>query len=97
MQTDALEAALWTALRALEESASLARRLRERARQRGHRIAEARFSEQAEECTQRAEVVRQVLLQSGIGSTESLNVAVGVGAEGTMPQFKSHASVPPLN
>jgi two-component system, chemotaxis family, protein-glutamate methylesterase/glutaminase len=61
-QSDALEAALWIALRSLEERAALARRLAEPARHRGHRITATRFEEQATEAQQAARVVRELLL-----------------------------------
>jgi CheR methyltransferase, all-alpha domain len=61
-QSEALEAALWIALRSLEERAALARRLAEPARRRGHTITATRFEEQASEAQQAARVVRTVLL-----------------------------------
>ena len=61
-QSDSLEAALWIALRSLEERAALARRLAEPARRRGHRITATRFEEQATEAQQAARVVRELLL-----------------------------------
>jgi len=61
-QSEALEAALWVALRSLEERAALARRLAEPARYRGHRITAARFEEQASEAQNAARVVRDLLL-----------------------------------
>jgi two-component system chemotaxis response regulator CheB len=61
-QSEALEAALWVALRSLEERAALARRLAEPARDRGHRITAARFGEQASEAQNAARVVRDLLL-----------------------------------
>ena len=63
-QSVALEAALWAALRALEEKANLARRLAERIRSRGDgkRTAE-HFERQVEECEQHAALLRQTLLQ----------------------------------
>ncbi len=70
-QSENLEEALWTALRALEESASLAERLQGRATDRGHALAADRFAEQAGDARQRAEVIRtvlsggQVIAQSG--------------------------------
>ena len=60
-QSDSLEEALWVALRALEESAALAERLRERASDRGHTLAARRFAEQVEDAHQRAEIIRQAL------------------------------------
>lgn len=60
-QSDFLEEALWSALRALEESAALAGRLQGRAEDRGHALAAARFAEQAGDAHQRAQTIRTVL------------------------------------
>lgn len=67
-QVVALEAALWTALRALEESAHLSNRLAARAEERGQQAIMERFAEQAVEMEQRAGVVRRALQQAP-GST----------------------------
>jgi two-component system chemotaxis response regulator CheB len=64
-QSEALEAALWVALRTLEERAALARRLAEPARQRGHSITASRFEEQATEAQQAARLVRDLLVDRG--------------------------------
>jgi two-component system, chemotaxis family, protein-glutamate methylesterase/glutaminase len=64
-QSEALEAALWIALRSLEERAALARRLAEPPRRRGHSITATRFEEQAIEAQQAARVVRELLLDRG--------------------------------
>ena len=61
-QSEALEAALWIALRTLEERAALARRLAEPARRRGHAITATRFEEQATEAQHAARLVRNLLL-----------------------------------
>jgi two-component system, chemotaxis family, protein-glutamate methylesterase/glutaminase len=61
-QSEALEAALWVALRSLEERAALARRLAESASNRGHAITATRFEEQAAEAQQAARLVRDLLL-----------------------------------
>jgi two-component system chemotaxis response regulator CheB len=61
-QREALEAALWIALRSLEERAALARGLAEPARRRGHAITAARFEEQASEAQQAARLLRELLL-----------------------------------
>jgi two-component system chemotaxis response regulator CheB len=61
-QAEALEAALWTALRALEESLALSRRLAQQAEQRGYSRAAARFHEQAQSAEQHALAIRKVLL-----------------------------------
>jgi two-component system chemotaxis response regulator CheB len=61
-QSEALEAALWTALRALEESAALSRRLAAQAHQRGYARAAARFEDQMRSAEEHALVIRKVLL-----------------------------------
>jgi two-component system chemotaxis response regulator CheB len=58
-----LEAALWSALNALEEKAVLARRLAERATARGHAITARQFENQFTDALQRAELIRQALGQ----------------------------------
>jgi two-component system, chemotaxis family, protein-glutamate methylesterase/glutaminase len=62
-QSEALEAALWVALRSLEERAALARRLAEAARRRGYSITPTRFEEQAAEAQEAARLVRDLLLR----------------------------------
>jgi two-component system, chemotaxis family, protein-glutamate methylesterase/glutaminase len=61
-QDEAVEVALWTALRALEEKADLSRRLQARADERGLTAAAGRFATQAVEAAERAESIRRVLL-----------------------------------
>jgi two-component system chemotaxis response regulator CheB len=61
-QTEALEGALWIALRTLEERAALARRLAEPARRRGHSITATRFEDQATEAQRAARLVRNLLV-----------------------------------
>jgi two-component system chemotaxis response regulator CheB len=68
-QGEQLEDAFWVALRALEESASLARRMADRARMRNQPHVAAAFEEQAESAKARADLVRQVL-QKGILNME---------------------------
>jgi two-component system chemotaxis response regulator CheB len=60
-QSEQLEAALWTALRALEEHSALARRLAARAESRGHRHSASSFTEQAMDSEHHASVIRTVL------------------------------------
>lgn len=75
-QSEYLEEALWSALRALEESAALAERLQGRATDRGHELAATRFAEQAGDAHQRAATIRvvlsggQVIAQSGPPGSE---------------------------
>ena len=63
-QTDALEVALWSALRALEEKAALTERMAIRARSRSQNISAKRFQEQFQDSQQSASLVRQLLLKS---------------------------------
>jgi two-component system chemotaxis response regulator CheB len=61
-QGNAIEVALWTALRALEERVSLLRRLLARARERGHILMAARYEGQIQEVESRAAIIQNVLL-----------------------------------
>ena len=78
-QSQGLEDALWIALRALEESASLAQRLRERALQRGPGLAESHFEEQSRDALQRAATVRRALIR------EQANAAVPAEPPSDLP------------
>jgi two-component system chemotaxis response regulator CheB len=60
-QFDAVEAALWAALRALEENISLSNRIGKRMRSRGHMQSAERFERQACEAEKQADVLRRVL------------------------------------
>jgi len=63
-QAEALEAALWAALRGLEETAALERRMAERARNRTlNRVAE-NFEQRARTAEQQAAIIRKVLVDS---------------------------------
>jgi two-component system chemotaxis response regulator CheB len=68
MQSDALESALWGAVRALEEKAELARRLAERVRSRGMPRAAAGFGETAREAERGSAVIRETLLHGPVRS-----------------------------
>jgi two-component system chemotaxis response regulator CheB len=61
-QADDVEAALWTALRTLEERAALYRHFAERVRARGAESLAAAHELQAIEADSRADTIRQVLL-----------------------------------
>jgi len=69
-QADALEDAFWIALRALEESAALARRMAARAKEQERPNSALQFAEQAETAEQNAHIIRDVLekgiLKSGV-------------------------------
>lgn len=73
-QSEQLEAALWTGLRALEEHSALARRLAARADGRGHRYSASSFTEQAMDAEHHASVIRSVL-NSGIRIETGAEVA----------------------
>lgn len=61
-QTESIEAALWSAVRALEESASLERRLAGDAAARGDNMSADRFSDVAEGREQQAALIREMLM-----------------------------------
>ena len=65
-QSEQLEAALWAALRALDEERSLASRLAERARERGSGAA-TQFEERARDATVRSDLIRSVLISGQTG------------------------------
>lgn len=62
-KSDALEEALWSALRALEEKSSLAQRMAQRLRDRNSYLSAQRLEEDAKESKHRAALIRQVLLK----------------------------------
>jgi two-component system, chemotaxis family, protein-glutamate methylesterase/glutaminase len=64
-QTDGLEAALWAAMRALQENAELARRMEKRARQSGGNGAGERYHRRAEDAEKHATFLRTLLQQGG--------------------------------
>jgi two-component system chemotaxis response regulator CheB len=57
-QTDAVERALWLAIRSLDERARLTEGLAESAHQRGHALTSARFHDAAKEARLAADVIR---------------------------------------
>ena len=63
-QSEALEGALWMALRGLEERAALSLRMRQRAEQRGHTHTAQTFRERHDEAQEAALLIRR-LLQRG--------------------------------
>jgi two-component system chemotaxis response regulator CheB len=66
-QAQRLEAALWTAVRTLEEKAELARHLARRSRRRGmHRSAE-RFEQSVEDAERGSTELRKLLLRGVAG------------------------------
>ena len=84
-QGNALEAAMWTALRALEESAALRRRMAERARKGNFPAMAKQYLDQAAESEARAAVVRKVLVSEP---------GQAAGMEGTHPKRSRRESHP---
>ena len=75
-QADILEEALWSALKTLEESASLAKRLAAMELQRGHTWMMKRFEDRENEARDRAEAIRKVLARvNGTVPVETINSA----------------------
>jgi two-component system chemotaxis response regulator CheB len=64
-QGSALDRALWTALRTLEEKTALSLRMAGRARERGNHATAARYERQAKETTEATAVLRQQIAGSG--------------------------------
>ena len=66
-QSEMLEVALWSAVRALEEQMMLAKRIVERARKANHRRAVIVFERRAREAEEHSSVLRQLLLSTEKG------------------------------
>jgi two-component system chemotaxis response regulator CheB len=81
-QGDALEVALWTALRVIGERAELAQRMRERAVDRGHQHAAKLFDERLKEFDHDARILRNVLTRPELAALEErLSVVSQIGGE----------------
>ena len=76
-QSDGLEAALWAALRALEENAVLCRRLEKRSRKEGRQQAGGRYQKRASDAEEHARVLRGVLQEGGVGLGEGDGSGLG--------------------
>jgi two-component system chemotaxis response regulator CheB len=73
-QSGAVETALWSALRALEERAALAQNMAQRAAERGHDPVARKFAAQARECESDARLIREVLLAKRGENAESVHL-----------------------
>lgn len=74
IQAEQLEAALWTALRALEEHSALSRRLAARASHRGHSHSASTFTEHAMDAEHHASTIRTVLSTGVRGKVAAASV-----------------------
>jgi len=72
-QSEAVEEALWTALKTLEESISLSRRMAQDARKGGKDWLAKRFVKREQETERQAALIRQVLKTSGMDTTLNTN------------------------
>ena len=79
-QMEQLDSALWVALRALEESASLNQKMAERARKRGNEILAAKFDRDARTIERRVGVIRDAIVAgSAAGKPPAAEKAEGAG------------------
>ncbi len=69
-QGSAIEAALWTALRSLEERSGLLRRIGERAVMAGNRAVAASFERRAQDADRQAEIIRAGVLPMALGADD---------------------------
>ena len=70
-QQDAVETALWSAVRMLEEHADLRRRMADRASGAGMPMVSSGFAESAREASQQAHTIRELLFRRGQASTSA--------------------------
>ena len=61
-KAEALESALWEALRALEESSALARKSADRANKRKLKAVAKHFTDRADNTEEHAKLIREILL-----------------------------------
>ena len=80
-QSEALETALWSGLRALEERAALAHRMFKGAHDRNQTRSAQRFAQQEQEAQQNATVIRRVLLK-GFEDADGEKVGNGQNQKG---------------
>lgn len=70
-QADRIEAALWEALKTLEESAVLSKRLARQQQERGHEWMANRFAERERDAIERAKLLREVLTREPVSIPET--------------------------
>ncbi|QAT82222.1 CheB methylesterase [Corallococcus coralloides] len=82
-QQNQLDGAMWAALRALEENASLSRRLAAQARERSHHRSALRFEERARTAEAQVSLLRQAVLAAPPPGAASLEAHVSDETEQT--------------
>ncbi|WP_437694174.1 chemotaxis protein CheB [Sorangium sp. So ce176] len=83
-QAEALEAALWIALRTIEDTAALAQRMASRAEERNQLNVMAHFEEKVRAAEERGALVRRALLGAGSGD----GITVGQPSRRSSPRLK---------
>ena len=63
-QSEALETALWVAMKTLEESADLSRRMAQQANMRGQKRLASRYDAKLREAEQRIALIKRALIKS---------------------------------
>ena len=66
-QSETLDAALWAALRSLEENAAMARRMEKRAREHDNEVSRRRYERRAHDAETHARLLRSMLEAGGVG------------------------------
>lgn len=95
-QSEALEEALWNALRALEEKAALSQRLANQARDRNRPYSAQRFQTQGEDAQAQAKLVRNLLLKgedNGHLSTVNGQIASSIENTTSVTQAQSNENL----
>lgn len=77
-QEEALDVALWSGLRALEEQADLAHRMAQRSRRHRQAISAERFAAKAQEAKDNAALIRQLLLSQQVHAVDDPSATIGV-------------------
>jgi len=92
--SEALEGALWAALNALEEHASLTRRLARDAHSRSHQLTATRFEERAAATEHQATILRRLLQTDQYSSSESILGSAGDADDASMTHASRNISRP---
>ena len=96
-QSEALEEALWQALRALEEKAALTSRMASKAHEKKQSFSAKRFEDQAQEDQQYALLVRQLLLKGEGNGHLSIVNGQPVGSQSLAPTRSSSQATTDFN